>query len=576
MAVGIPSFFHPFSSEKALPEKPELFTFPFCYEPDELSKIAVAQVQEYLESQQDFVHNFGLPQQDTDLIEPGTKPALPSSEKPIGKMFGVLVVENKNGELGYLAACSGKLAGTNQHAYFVPPIFDMLTKESFFLQEEEQINALNRQIEELETPSYLPILRQKLAELQQSAETALKAARVHMKSAKNKRKEVRENNRETMAEADYLLLETDLIKQSYRDQHEYAVLKAKWKDKLSVVEVRIQERQAEIERLKSLRRSKSATLQRRLFDQYQFLNAQGQTRSVLEIFSDSKQPVPPAGAGECAAPKLLQYAYQHQLKPICMAEFWWGASPASEVRKHQQYYPACKSKCEPILAHMLKGLQVAPNPMLENPALGKTFEVIHEDADILVVNKPPEFLSVPGIHINDSVYTRVLEQYPDISGPIIIHRLDMSTSGILVLAKHKDAHQFIQRQFIEHRVAKRYTALLDGKPEQENGLVDLPLRVGLDDRPRQVVCYTYGKPAQTRFQVIGYENGRTRIHFFPLTGRTHQLRVHAAHHLGLNTAIVGDDLYGNRADRLHLHAGYIEFIHPRTQQPVSFTVDDPF
>lgn len=561
MVASNPTFFHYFQSDITALTKPQAFTFPFCYDPDELSKIAARELQQYLEEQQDFVHNFGL-----QKIE----------GSPIGKMFGVLVVEKENGELGYLAACSGKLAGTNQHTYFVPPIFDMLTKESFFLQEEEQINALNRQIESLEESPYLPALLQKLKETQQHADEELRTYRLHMKAEKARRKKIRTENRDVLSAADYQLLETDLIKQSYRDQYEYGVLKDKWKTQLHSIEALIRNRQQEIEDLKSTRKLKSAALQQRLFEQYQFLNARGETKNVLAIFAESKQPIPPAGAGECAAPKLLQYAYQHQLKPICMAEFWWGTSPSSEVRKHKNFYPACKSKCEPILSHMLKGLEVAPNPMLTNPAFGRTFDIIYEDQDVIVINKPAEFLSVPGIHITDSIHTRILAQYPEVSGPVIIHRLDMSTSGIMVLAKHKEAHQFIQKQFIQHTVTKRYTAILDGILTQQTGLIDLPLRVDLDDRPRQVVCYEYGKPAKTKFDVLTYENGNTRIHFFPLTGRTHQLRVHAAHHQGLHIPILGDDLYGQRADRLHLHAGYIQFVHPRTKKFVTFTLEDPF
>lgn len=561
MTPNDPIFFHRFQADISGIEKPKTFTFPFYYEPDKLGKIAAAELQEYLANQQDFVHNFGLEN---------------TERNPIGKMFGVLIVEKENGELGYLAACSGKLAGTNQHTYFVPPVFDMLTKESFFLQEEEQINALNRQIEALEQSSDLPSLMQQLEERQRHADEELKAHRHHMKAEKTKRKQIREQNKPLLSVVDYQLLEADLVKQSYRDQHEHAILKNKWKTQLQSVEESIHEKQQEIEELKNIRRSKSVALQQRLFDQYQFLNARGETKSVLKIFSESKQPTPPAGAGECAAPKLLQYAYKQKLKPICMAEFWWGASPASEVRKHKNFYPACKSKCEPILSHMLDGLSVAPNPILENPALGRSFDIIHEDADIIVVNKPAEFLSVPGIHITDSVYTRILAQFPEISGPVIVHRLDMSTSGILVLTKHKEAHQYIQKQFIQQRVNKRYTALLAGMLHKHTGLIDLPLRVDLDDRPRQVVCYEHGKPAQTKFNIIGHENGYTRIHFFPLTGRTHQLRVHAAHHKGLNVPILGDDLYGQRANRLHLHAGYIQFVHPRTGKLATFTIDDPF
>lgn len=562
MGTNHATFFHPFQSDiSELLPKPAAFTFPFYYEPHPLSIQAATELQQYLESQQDFVHNFGL----GDM--PGT---------PIGKMFGVLVAENAAGELGYLAACSGKLAGTNQHRYFVPPVFDMLTKNSFFLQEEEQINALNREISALENTKELPILQEQLKELEVQANKELSDFRKHLKAEKAKRKAIRTEKKALLSDSDYTELEADLVKQSYRDQHEQALLKQQWKEKLDEKSTAIQQYLQAIEAHKSLRKEKSAALQQRLFEQYRFLNAQGEIKDVCSIFTESKQIVPPAGAGECAAPKLLQYAYQHNLKPICMAEFWWGASPSSEVRKHKSFYPACKSKCEPILGHMLQGLEVEANPMLENPALGRDFEVIYEDQDILVINKPAEFLSVPGIHISDSVYTRVLENYPDITGPVIIHRLDMSTSGILVLAKNKEAHQFIQQQFINHQVHKRYTALLDGIVEATEGLIDLPLRVDLDDRPRQVVCYEYGKTAQTRYKVQGYEQGRTRIHFYPLTGRTHQLRVHAAHQKGLHTAIVGDDLYGQRADRLHLHAGHIAFIHPQTKKLVAFELPDPF
>lgn len=560
MGIDSPAFFHTFQSDISGLEKPSLFTFPFCYEPDELSRIAASELQDYLESQRDFVHNFGL---------------RPMEGSPIGKMFGVLVVEREDGMLGYLAACSGKLAGRNEHRYLVPPIFDMLREDSFFLKEEEEINAINHRITSLEEDAGFAELKQRLIKLREEADSSLTAFRAYMKQQKAARKKARETQKPALSAEDYQVLETDLVKQSYRDQHEYAVLKNTWKEKLQDVEGQIHRRQSSIDELRELRKIKSSALQQRLFDQYQFLNARGETKSVLSIFEESKQLLPPAGAGECAAPKLLQYAYQHRLRPVSMAEFWWGVSPASEIRKHRHFYPACKSKCEPILAHMLKGLNVAPNPMLDNPAVNKELEILYEDSDIIVVNKPSEFLSVPGIHVSDSVYTRIAK-HPDVSGPVIIHRLDMSTSGIMVLAKHKEAHKTIQDQFIKHTVFKRYTALLEGELHEHEGLIDLPLRVDLDDRPRQVVCYQYGKPAQTKFKVVALEKGKTRIHFFPLSGRTHQLRVHAAHHLGLGHPIVGDDLYGTRAHRLHLHAGYIQFKHPTTHQIVSFEVHDPF
>ena len=561
MTKDTPPFFHKFESEITNHTLPAKFTFPFCYDPDFLSSQASLELQHYLENQTDFDHNFGL-QSKAGLV--------------IGKMFGVLVVQTKNQELGYLASFSGKLAGGNQHHFFVPPVFDMLTEGSFYLEEEIQINALNRNIETLESSEILSEKRALFSKFQSQAENELSEFRQQMKILKAERKSIRELNKDTLSVDQYNILIEDLIKQSYRDQHEQQVLKSRWKDKLENLRSDIENLEFEIESLREFRRSKSSTLQQKLFDQYRFLNVLGELKSLLDIFDTKNGHIPPAGAGECAAPKLLQYAFLNNLKPISMAEFWWGTSPSSEIRKHKNFYPACKSKCEPILSHMLKGIRVAPNPLLVNPAQDKEIELIYEDNSIIVVNKPEEFLSVPGIHIQDSVYKRIMTRYPDITGPVIIHRLDMSTSGIIIIAKNKASHQFIQKQFIDHTIIKRYTALIEGELNRDKGTIDLPLRVDLDDRPRQMVCYEYGKPAKTNFKVVGYENGNTRIHFFPLTGRTHQLRVHSAHLLGLNHAIVGDDLYGKKANRLHLHAGYIEFTHPETFKTVSFTVSDPF
>ncbi|WP_312135917.1 pseudouridine synthase [Sphingobacterium sp.] len=559
---GYLTHLHRFNEDITAIKLPDAFTYPFFYEPHPLSMLAAEQVQQYLTAQTDFQHNFGLTPDMAGLV--------------IGKMFGVLVVQDQEGKLGYLAAVSGKLAGTNQNQYFVPPIFDMLDPDGFFIQEENIINAINRRIDELSANPNIKIFKERLVFLQQENDAVLTDLRKLHKSNKAERKRIREQAKQQLNEEEYNLIAEDLIKQSYRDQHDYDLAKLACKEKFQRQEEELQQLVQEIDDLKDERKRRSADLQQRLFDQYHFLNAEGNTKPVLDIFQDHINMPPPAGAGECAAPKLLQYAYAHQLKPIALAEFWWGASPSSEVRKHKQYYPSCRGKCEPILGHMLKGLTVDPNPMLQNPAADKELEFIYEDDDIIVVNKPAEFLSVPGINIQDSVQQRIERLYPDIKSPIIIHRLDMSTSGILVLAKNKEAHQIIQDQFIQHTVNKRYTALLEGVIEESEGLIDLPLRVDLDDRPRQMVCYEYGKPARTEFKVVAIEGNRTRIHYFPLTGRTHQLRVHSAHVKGLNAPIVGDDLYGNRADRLHLHAGSISFKHPKTGELMRFEVTDPF
>ncbi|WP_156309302.1 RluA family pseudouridine synthase [Sphingobacterium endophyticum] len=561
MSTEIP-YLHPFHNDVSELNIPDKFTYPFCYDPHPLSILAAQQVQDYLTTQNDFKHNFGLlNNQDAD---------------PIGKMFGVLVVRDKHDNLGFLAAVSGKMAGTNQHRYFVPPIFDMLSPGSFFLKEEEEINRINREIDTLQQSEELSIKQNNLTNVRLVEEQLLADLRQLHKKNKIQRKNIRETQKNILSAEEYRVLEEDLIKQSYRDQHEYAVQKDSSQNHIKNAEEQLNQIIDQIVLLKNERKNRSSNLQNQLFDQYQFLNAEKSIKSVLDIFEESKQILPPAGAGECAAPKLLQYAFKNELEPVCMSEFWWGSSPNQEVRNHLHYYPACRGKCEPILNHMLIGLEVDPNPLLENPALNKQLEILFEDDYIIVVNKPAEFLSVPGIHVQDSVQSRIQTMYPHIDSPLIIHRLDMSTSGILILAKTKDAHQFIQEQFINHSIIKRYTALLDGIVNNLEGIIDLPLRVDLDDRPRQVVCYEYGKPAKTKYKVIHIEGNKTRIHFFPLTGRTHQLRVHSAHYSGLNAAIVGDDLYGTKKDRLHLHAGYIKFMHPATKQIISFEIDDPF
>ncbi|WNW02431.1 RluA family pseudouridine synthase [Tenacibaculum sp. HL-MS23] len=322
--------------------------------------------------------------------------------------------------------------------------------------------------------------------------------------------------------------------------------------------------------LKEKRKTKSTALQVYISKQYQFLNSKKEVKNLGELFTNVSIQNIPAGTGECAAPKLLQYAFLHDLKPIAMAEFWWGKPPNKEVRKHQQFYPACQGKCKPILTHMLDGIEMDTNPLLENPAVGKKLEIVFEDDELIIIYKPNDFLSVPGIHIQDSVYSRIKQQIKGVSGPIIVHRLDMATSGLLVLAKNKNAHKIIQSQFINKTVKKRYTALLDGIITENKGIINLPLRVDLDDRPRQLVCYEHGKPAKTKWEVIERKNGKTKVHFYPISGRTHQLRMHASHSLGLNTPIIGDDLYGKKSDRLYLHSDTLEFAHPITKEKMKF------
>lgn len=540
---------------------PEKLNFPFYYDVHLLCEIAAKQVQHFLGTNDELQHNFGL-ENNSDLL-------------PIGKMFGVLIVE-KNGRLGFLAAYSGKLANSNSVAFFVPPVFDMLTDNGYFLRKEEELNAINREIEALENTTDLKNIQRKQTDLEVAAKQEIDSFKEKIKINKQIRKQERILKKEALSIDEYKQFEADLIKQSLYDKHLLKELTGNFEAELNSIKKEISILTDQIEILKNLRKQKSNALQNWLFTNYTFLNAESEEKSLLDIFKTALHSQPPAGAGECCAPKLFQYAYKNNLTPIALAEFWWGQSPKSEVRKHQQFYPSCWGKCEPILSHMLQGLQVDENPFLQNPAKDKELEIIYDDPYLVVVNKPAEFLSVPGINISDSVYERIKNRYPQATGPLIVHRLDMSTSGLMVLAKNKDTHEHLQKQFIKRKVKKSYIALLDGLIEPDSGKIELPLRVDLDDRPRQIVCYEYGKMGVTDFKVLSKTENLTRIQYFPITGRTHQLRVHSAHKSGLNAPIKGDDLYGTKSNRLHLHAHTLEFFHPITKEWVIFKVDPDF
>ena len=538
------NFFQPFKTNISGISLPEKFTFPFYYEPHELSTIAANELQSYLEKQTDFEHNFGLKEKQEGLV--------------IGKMFGVLVCQNQEGEIGYLWAFSGKLAGVNQLSYFVPTIFDMLQEDGFFRKEEEVLNAINRQIEILENSDELQNKKNQLETTKFQALNDIKNQKDKIKRLKVERDEKR-NSFTNLSASEIKKIEIELSEESKKESILLKKMTKYWNFQIENTQKEVNLLLDEINQLKEERRIKSSALQQKLFSEYSFLNQFGERKSIGEIFNNN----PPAGAGECAAPKLLHYAFEQNLKPIAMAEFWWGQSPKSEIRKHKQFYPACKSKCEHILlTHMLKGLDMENNPFQENPAEGKNIEIIYEDDVLAVINKPAEFLSVPGKIISDSVYQRVKELYPNATGPLIVHRLDMSTSGLMLIAKNEETYVKLQSQFIKRTIKKRYVALLDRVLEANEGIIDLPLRVDLDDRPRQLVCYEQGKSAQTKWEVIEIKDNQTRVYLYPITGRTHQLRVHASHELGLNTPIIGDDLYGKKGSRLHLHAEEIRFIHP--------------
>lgn len=555
----VTNLFQKFKTDISGIELPEKFTFPFYYEPHTLSKIAAQELQDYLQSQTDFEHNFGLQENQKGLI--------------IGKMFGVLVCQNRKGELGYLWAFSGKLANVNHLPYFVPTIFDMLHEDGFFRKEEEILNSINRQIEQLEQSTEYISLLEKVKKTLLQATNDIQNQKQHIKEQKELRDAQRLQAELSLPFEAYKALQKQLSEASKEESILLKKMTKYWNFQKENVAKELEIFESKINDLKELRRQKSGALQQQLFAEYSFLNQYGERKSIGEIFNNN----PPAGAGECAAPKLLHYAFEHQLKPITMAEFWWGQSPKSEIRKHKQFYPACKSKCEPILlSHMLKEIDMDINPFQENPAEGKDIEIVYEDEVLLVVNKPAEFLSVPGKIISDSVYARIKARYPNATGPLIVHRLDMSTSGLLLIAKNEDIYKQLQSQFIKRTIKKRYVALLDGIVHKKEGTIDLPLRVDLDDRPRQLVCYEHGKSAQTKWEVIAIENNNTRIYFYPISGRTHQLRVHASHELGLHTPIIGDDLYGTKSNRLHLHAECLTFVHPISKEEITIQKEAEF
>lgn len=526
------SKFHRFSSPAAHIWLPEKFTYPFHYTPHPLCVMAAEKVQQYLQSKEEWRN---------DLQQ--------------GKMFGVLIVRTPTGEIGYLAAFSGILAGKNLHDYFVPPIYDLQQPQGFFSIEEDRISAINARIKRLQADENYLTTRQRLADTVALATKTIDTVKEKFKEAQLRREEKR------LCNPDENELSA-MIHESQFQKAELKRLKQQWNNRIAAIQAEVKKFESEIERLKTERKTRSAALQQQLFEQFRIVNGKGDIRDLCDIFKDTAQKVPPAGAGECAAPKLLQYAYLHQLKPVAMAEFWWGNSPKMEIRHHGYFYPACKGKCEPILKHMLQGLDVEDNPLLTDLHRHTELEILFEDDWLLAINKPAGMLSVPGKIDADSVYQRLKTQYPDATGPMIVHRLDMATSGILLIAKTKEVHQNLQAQFKNRTVKKRYTALLDGVITADEGIIDLPLCLDPSDRPHQIVNEKYGKPAMTRYQVLSRSNNQTRIAFYPLTGRTHQLRVHASHPQGLNTPIIGDELYGKGAERLYLHAEFLEFRHP--------------
>ena len=587
---------------------PRQFTYPFCYEVDPLAEAASLELQRYIA--------------DADLM---------STEKGCGKMFGVLVVEYKDEEgalqRGFLAAYSGLLGGRNDWPYFVPPVFDAQQPDGHFKRTEREISAINREIAAIEhDPEYLQSVAQH-EQTKKRLQAEVDAFKAEVDAAKARR-DARRKSGEPLSKDE----QAEMICES---QFMKAELRRRRKAMEQADSTLTTQHSTFLKSLQRKRKQMSDELQRWLFAAYRMLNAKGEERDLIDIFREYTHAMPPAGAGDCCAPKLLQYAYLHHLRPVCMAEFWWGESPASEIRHHLHYYPACRSKCLPILTHMLKGLDVAPNPLAQKRHTAEP-RVLYADEYIMVVDKPAGMLSVPGkaesvrSEFSDSANISVEEYFANLQLPTnsqlpteqftigeadnsklktqnskflkAAHRLDMDTSGLLVLARTEQAYVELQRQFASRETVKRYEAVLSGVPTQNSKLktqnssaqpsgcleaISLPLIADINDRPRQRVDMEHGKPALTLYNIVEVravdantavayttkkvDKGRTLVHLYPKTGRTHQLRVHCAHPLGLACPILGDPLYGiERADRMYLHAAELTFRHPVTGETMHF------
>ena len=544
------SLFHLYSRDVSDISLPDKFTFPFFYQPHPLAIAASVQLQQWLSGEGRTLHDF-----DND-----------------GKMFGVLVVRDAQGELGFLTAYSGQTLKP-EHSELIDGFCPMISLGGDEQSAAEQltINDMNSDIACKAANPLIEQLATQLKETEQSFSEQINVWQAQMAVNRKARKAQR-------VSADDELVKT-LAQQSVDDKNILRDLKLKAQKTLAELQLQYSMLVDELNQLKESRKQRSNDLQQYLFAKYQLLNANGQSRDMNELFTTTAQRVPPSGSGDCAAPKLLQMAYQMQLAPIALSEFWWGKAPDSQVRQHKQVYPACIGKCQPILNYMLQGLEVDDDPLQQLGNDSADLDIVHEEESFLVINKPSGLLSVPGRHVQDSVKTRIRAMYPDARGGLIVHRLDMATSGLMLIALNERAQKNFQHQFIKRTVHKQYVAIVDGVLDSElgrDGEIELPLCNDFDDRPRQRVCVVEGKPAHTKWKIAIEQNNRTWLNLWPVTGRTHQLRVHCAHHQGLNTAIVGDDLYGNSDERLMLHAQRIEFNHPLTKQPMMFEVLAPF
>ena len=516
---------HPLPSQTEKIPSPVHFTNPFEYEPHPLCIAAKEAVVEYLHSQTEW-----------------------TEELSAGKMMGVLVVRNGS-ERGFLAAFSGTLAGKTQQAYFVPPVFDLMAPDCYFQEEEKKISEINKEIERLKCSIHSHL------ELKELAQKKIEEARMRMLEARKNRQTLRK----TLSEEELESQAEEFVRQSQFLKAEVKRTERRWAARLQEAEAMNAPIRNQITQMEEERQHRSQSLQQWLFQQFSFFNAKGEQKDLLEMF---RPFAPPSGAGECCGPRLLQYAYRNGYVPLCMAEFWVGASPQREIRHEGHFYTACRSRCLPILTHMLKGLDVEVSQReKETEKLVNEVKIVLQTKEYVILNKPSGMLSVPGKEHLPDILTFVRHLFPEADGPMIVHRLDMDTSGLMVVALTDNMYHQLQNLFLHRQVQKTYIALLEHPmTEGEEGDICLPLRPDFYDNPRQTVDMENGKTAITRYKVLGLVDGHARVALFPETGRTHQLRVHCAHKQGLNNPIVGDRLYGISSGRLMLHASRLSFL----------------
>jgi len=543
------TWFDPQPSADALPS---VFPSPFATPPHPLALQAASLLQARLRA---------VPPQDFER----------DGVTPRGRMYGVMVVQDAQNRVGFLSGFSGLIQDGWSLPGFVGATCDAPLRDRLWEAHRVAIASLTADIDGRERGVEAEV-REALQAVKERHARDIDAMRVVHQAKREQRKAARATANIVASPSELRRLENE----SRADEQERKQQRSGQSAEVAALQSRLEVLVAQRRVLEDARTARCTETLHAIQDAYVISSYSGEKVLIRQLFEPRE---PPGGAGDCAAPKLLTHAYRNHLRPLCMAEFWWGPPPEAGDRREGVFYPACRGKCGPLLPFMLGGLTVgvATIPGAE-PVLDDQPRTLHEDAHLMVVEKPCGLLSVPGRgrELKDSAYLRLKERHPEFTGPLLVHRLDLDTSGVLLVAKDEKTYKALQRMFTLREIEKRYVAWVEGSPEADSGTVSLPLRGDLDDRPRQIFDPVNGKPAVTDWQVLQREPGRTRIALYPRTGRTHQLRLHCAHPLGLNAPIVGDRLYGTLGDRMLLHAESLRFVHPHTGEPVFVQWPSPF